>query len=260
MKVVLFCGGQGMRLRNYPGQVPKPMIDINGRPILWHLMKYYAHFGHKDFILCLGYKGNVIKSYFRNYDECLTNDFILSDGGQKLDLYSSDIHDWRITFANTGMQSNIAQRLLSVRKYLEGEDMFLANYSDGLIDLPLAALIDFFKSKNKVACFVSVPLSFTCHVVSMKGDSTVADIRDAKDTKLRINGGFFVFKREIFNYIGEGEELVHEPFQRLIRENQLLAYEHNGFWKCMDTFAQKREFDQLVAAGTMPWELWKPAE
>jgi glucose-1-phosphate cytidylyltransferase len=220
-------------------------------------MKYYAHFGHKDFILCLGHKGNVIKSYFRNYDECLTNDFMLTEGGQKLDLYGSDIHDWRITFADTGIQSNIAQRLLAVRKYLEGEDVFLANYSDGLTDLPLPKLIDFFKERNKIACFVSVKLSFTCHFVSTNSDSRVTAIKNVKDTNLRVNGGFFVLKKEIFDYIREGEELVHEPFQRLIEKDQLVAFEYDGFWKCMDTFAQKREFDQMVVAGTTPWEFWK---
>src|SRR5215813_5222607 len=120
MKVVLFCGGLGMRLRDYSDTIPKPMINIGYRPILWHVMKYYAHYGHKDFILCLGYKADVIKDYFLNYNECLSNDFILSKGGKKLQLLNSDINDWRITFVDTGIHSNIAQRLKAVEPYLEG--------------------------------------------------------------------------------------------------------------------------------------------
>jgi glucose-1-phosphate cytidylyltransferase len=247
-------------MRSYPGQAPKPMVKINGRPILWHLMKYYAHFGHKDFILCLGYKGNIIKSYFRNYDECVTNDFMLSEGGERLDLYSSDIHDWRITFANTGLRSNIGQRLVAVRRYVEGEEMFLANYSDGLSDLPLPKLINFFKESNKIACFVSVKLNFTCHFVTAAEDNFVTDIKGVHDTNLRINGGFFVLKQEIFNYIKDGEELVYEPFQRLIKERQLVAFKYDGFFKCMDTFAEKREFDQLVASCSTPWQIWNTSD
>lgn len=259
MKVVLFCGGQGMRLRNYPGRVPKPMIPINSRPILWHLMKYYAHYGHNDFILCLGHKGNVIKSFFRNYDECVTNDFVLSNGGDQLDLFSSDIHDWRITFANTGVQSNIAERLVAARKYVEGEEHFLANYSDGLTNLPLPELVDFARDKDRVACFISVKLNLTCHVIQTDEEHAVCEIKPVRDSGLRVNGGFFVFKQAIFDYIRPGEELVNEPFQRLIDENQLVAYQYDGFFKFMDTFADKREFDQMVGSGRTPWEVWDKA-
>ena len=137
MKVVLFCGGLGLRLRDYADHIPKPMVPIGYRPILWHVMKYFAHFGHKEFILCLGYRGDLIKQYFLNYNECLSNDFVLSKGGKNLDLANSDIHDWRITFADTGLHSNIGQRLLAVQKYLASEEVFIANYSDGLTLLQL---------------------------------------------------------------------------------------------------------------------------
>ena len=135
MKVVLFCGGQGTRLRDYSENVPKPMVPIGYRPILWHVMKYYAHFGHKDFILCLGYRADVIKDYFLNFNECVSNDFVLSAGGAKLELLNRDIQDWTITFAETGPTSNIGQRLKAVEKYVKDEPMFLANYSDGLTDM-----------------------------------------------------------------------------------------------------------------------------
>src|SRR5262245_22246107 len=145
MKVVLFCGGLGMRLRDYSDHIPKPMVNLGSRPILWQLMRYYAYYGHKDFILCLGYKSDVIKNYFISYNECISNNFILSEGGRKLQLFNRDIEDWNITFVDTGINSNIGQRLIRVREYLEGEDIFLANYADGLTNLPLPKYIDYFK-------------------------------------------------------------------------------------------------------------------
>ena len=141
MKVVLFCGGQGMRMREHSETLPKPMATIGYRPILWHLMKYYAHYGHKDFILCLGWQGNVIKDYFLNYNECVSNDFTLREGGN-VELANSDIHDWNITFVDTGLTANIGQRLKAVEPYLEDEEVFLANYSDGLSDLDLGLMVD----------------------------------------------------------------------------------------------------------------------
>ena len=137
MKVVLFCGGAGMRLRGYADDIPKPMVQIGSRPILWHLMKYYAHFGHKDFILCLGHKGNSIKDYFLHYDESVSNDFVWSQGGKKIHFLNRDIDDWTITFVETGANATIGERLKAVEPHLEGEEIFLANYGDGLSDLPL---------------------------------------------------------------------------------------------------------------------------
>src|SRR5271166_4410359 len=170
MKVVLFCGGLGMRIREYPEPVPKPMITIGYRPILWHVMKYYAHYGHKDFILCLGYKADVVKNYFLNYDECVSNNFVLSNGGKSLKLLNSDIDDWNITFVDTGIQSNVGQRLKAVEPYLRGESIFLANYTDGLTDLPLPDYIDHFLSRDKVGSFLAVNPPYTSHVVSFNGD------------------------------------------------------------------------------------------
>jgi glucose-1-phosphate cytidylyltransferase len=154
MKVVLFCGGRGMRMREYSETIPKPMVPIGPRPIMWHLMRYYAHYGHKDFILCLGYRGDSIKEYFLDYKEWLSNDFVLSGGGSDVELLSSDIDDWRITFVDTGIDANIGQRLRAVRTHLEGEEVFLANYSDGLSDVPLDRVVDFFHQTGGAATFV----------------------------------------------------------------------------------------------------------
>jgi glucose-1-phosphate cytidylyltransferase len=257
MKVVLFCGGQGLRMRDAEN-VPKPMVHIGSRPLLWHVMKYYAHFGHKDFILCLGHRADVIKNYFLQYQESLSNDFVLSNGGKNLELLHSDIQDWRITFADTGINSNIGQRLRAVRKYVEGEEEFLANYSDGLSDLPLPQQIDDFRRQGKVASFLCVRPNLSYHVVSTQpGSSLVSDIHPINDGDIRVNGGYFVFRKEIFEYIGDGEELVEQPFHRLAKEQQLIGYRYDGFWACMDTFKDKQQLERLQAGGAAPWEVWK---
>jgi len=257
MKVVLFCGGLGTRLREFSETIPKPMVPIGHRPLLWHLMKYYAHYGHRDFILCLGYRGDLIRQYFLEYDECTSNDFVLSNGGQDVALYSRDIQDWRITFVDTGLHANIGQRLKAVEKYLEGERVFLANYSDGLSDLSLPDYLAHFRAMDKVASFVSVRPNQSFHVVSAGPDGLVTDIRAMDDSELLINGGFFAFKSEIFDHLAPGEELVDAPFRRLIDKGELLAYRHHGFWSAMDTFKDKQRFDDMESRGDTPWAVWK---
>jgi glucose-1-phosphate cytidylyltransferase len=259
MKVVLFCGGLGLRIRDYADHIPKPMVSIGYRPILWHVMKYYAHFGHRDFILCLGYRGDLIKQYFLNYNECLSNDFVLSQGGKNLQLANSDIHDWKITFADTGINSNIGQRLRAIEKYVEAEDMFLANYCDGLTDLHFPTYLEHARRQDTVATFASVRPSLSYHVVRTSTGGLVTDIRELTRADIRINGGLFVFKKEIFKYIRPGEELVSQPFQRLIEEKQLAAYEYDGYFAAMDTFKDKQQLDDLYESGDAPWEVWKKA-
>ena len=256
MKVVLFCGGLGMRLREHAENVPKPMVPIGYRPILWHVMRYYAHFGHKDFILCLGYRGDAIKHYFLNYEECVSNDFVLSDGGRKRELLNSDIADWRITFVETGLNANIGERLLAVRDHLRGEDVFLANYSDGLTDLPLERHLAHFYGHAKVASFVSVKPGLSYHFVSTDDGGRVTAFRSLADTGLRINGGYFVFRSAVFDYIRPGEELVLEPFRRLMEARELVAYHHDGFWMSVDTAKDKLQIDELHAQGVPPWAVW----
>lgn len=255
MKVVLFCGGLGMRIREAGENVPKPMVTIGYRPILWHVMKYYAHFGHKDFVLCLGYRGDVIKNYFINYSECLSNDFVLSDGGRKLELMASDIHDWKITFVETGLTSNIGQRLKAVEHIVGNEPEFLANYSDGLTDLSLETQIDHFRNQDAVASFISVKPNLSYHVVAAENGRVTA-IEDIRQAPVRINGGFFVFRREIFRYLRTGEELVREPFQRLVQSRRLSTYEYDGFWMSMDTFKDRQQLEEIYLRGGAPWEVW----
>lgn len=258
MKVVLFCGGLGLRIRDAE-DTPKPMVHIGHRPILWHVMKYYAHFGHKDFILCLGYRGEVIKNYFLNYSECLSNDFVLSAGGKKLELLHSDTDDWRITFADTGITANVGQRLMAVRKYLEGEEYFLANYSDGLTNLALPDQLEHFHQRAAIASFLCVRPNLSYHSVSVQksNGNLVSDIHPINDGSIRINGGYFIFTKQIFNYIHAHEELVMEPFQRLVERKQLIGYTYDGFWASMDTLKDKQQLENMCTAGVAPWEVWK---
>jgi len=262
MRTVLFCGGLGLRLREHTERVPKPMVPIGYRPVLWHVMKYYAHFGHKDFVLCLGYKADVVKQYFLDYNEALSNDFVLNGNGHDrrgdhLELLSSDIHDWRITFADTGLHANVGQRLKAAQRYLDGEDVFLANYGDVLTDAPLPELIDDFLHQDKVAAFISVRPTYTFHVVGAREDGVVERIDDVRVSDIWINGGYMILRKEIFDFIGEGEELVQEPFQRLIKQDLLLAYRYEGFWAPMDTLKDQQDLEAQYEAGNPAWALWQ---
>ncbi len=256
MKVVLFCGGLGTRLREHSDTIPKPLVNIGVRPILWHLMRYYAHFGHKEFILCLGYRGDLVREFFLNYNECLSNDFVMSDGGRKIELLNSDIRDWRITFVDSGLHSNLAQRLLAARKFLWGESEFLANYSDGLANVPLDIMVDDFRAKGFIASFAAIRPASSFHLVQTTADGFVQSVGPLSGAPLLVNGGYFVMKQEIFDYINEGEELVDQPFARLAAARKLGAYRHEGFWKAMDTFKDKIEFDRMDARSECPWMVW----
>jgi glucose-1-phosphate cytidylyltransferase len=260
MKVVLFCGGLGTRLREHSDTIPKPLVNVGVRPIIWHLMRYYAHFGHKDFVLALGYRGDLVREYFLNYDECVSNDFTLANPGpeRRIELHTSDTRDWRITFVDTGLHSNLGQRLLRVREFVENEPMFLANYSDGLSDLPLDLLIaELEKKPSSVATFAAVRSWHSFHTVEADAEGVVKHIGPLRDDALLINGGFFALRPSIFDYIKDGEELVEQPFQRLIQERKLLTYKYSGFWQAMDTFKDKITFDRMAAKNECPWMVWR---
>jgi glucose-1-phosphate cytidylyltransferase len=253
MKTVLFCGGLGTRIRDVSENIPKPMIPIGDKPILWHLMHYYSQYGHKDFVLCLGYKANTIKEYFLNYKPQTYADCIVNGFGNQVEFLGEPQQDWRIAMIDTGIWRNIGERLWAVREQVAGEEMFLANYSDGLSNVNLTEMIKAFRASGKVACFTAVRPSFSLHLVDMLADGKVERIRASQDANLWINGGFFIFRREIFDYMREGDELVEAPFGRLIAANQLLAFRHEGFWRPMDTLKDKQVLEDLVEKGTMPW-------
>jgi glucose-1-phosphate cytidylyltransferase len=255
MKVVIFCGGAGTRLRGYVDDVPKPMVPIGTRPILWHLMKYYAHFGHKDFILCLGHKGNSIKDYFLHYDESVSNDFVWSNAGKQIHLLNRDIDDWTITFVQTGVNATVAERLKSVEPYLQGEEMFLANYGDGLSDLPLPSMLETFRKSNAVASLLLVQPTGSFDIVNVGLGGMVTGTCPLSRSEIWINGGFFAMRNEILRDIRPGEDLLPGPLQRLIERQVLLAYKYPGFWQCMDTFKDKQRLEELNQT-TAPWKVW----
>jgi glucose-1-phosphate cytidylyltransferase len=219
-------------------------------------MRYYAHYGHKEFILCLGHQAEAIKEYFVNYREWISNDFVISNRGE-VSLLRSDIDDWKITFVDTGVRANIGERLVAVKDYLAGEEVFLANYADGLTDCPLPNIIDHARREEKVATFLAVKPRQTFHIVQMNKDNSVTAIEESSTADLWINGGFFVLKQEIFDHIAEGEELVHEPFERLMKQDQLTAFRHEGFWAGMDTFKDRQQLDELYADGKAEWAVWE---
>jgi glucose-1-phosphate cytidylyltransferase len=260
VKVVLFCGGLGTRLREHSDTVPKPLVNIGFRPILWHLMRYYAHYGHREFILCLGYRGDMIRDYFLNYREEMTNDFTLHAGDGRVELHGRDLDDWKITFVDTGLHSNIGQRLLRVKEFVKDEPMFLANYADGLSDIPLDQQIERFAAGRMVADFVAVRSAQSFHAAQADDEGIVTSIGFLPDQELWINGGFFVLRPEIFDYIEEGDELVEKPFGRLIEQRRLSTFRWGGFWQSMDTFKDKITFDRMEARGDCPWMAWtRPA-
>ena len=256
MKVVLFCGGLGMRLRDYSDQIPKPLVDVGNRPIMWHLMKYYAHYGHREFILCLGHGAAAIKNFFLKYDERIGNDFVMKHGGADVELLSKDIDDWKITFVDTGLNSTIGERLRRVQKYIGDDEMFLANYADGLSDLDLKKYVDDFAKTDKVACFMSVAAPHTFHIVHADAEHNVTKLEAVAASTLRVNAGYFVLRRSIFDWMKPGEELVIQPFERLIQKRLLITVSYDGFWQNMDTFKDKIQLDEMVAKGRSPWQVW----
>lgn len=260
MKAVLFCGGLGTRIREYSESVPKPMIPLGHRPILHHVMQYYADYGHDDFILCLGYKANVIKDFFLNFRPQTFGDCVISDGGRKVQVLGEMNRDWRVTLIDTGIWRNIGQRLWAVRHHLRGEKMFLANYSDGLTDVDLDDMVARFERSDKIGCFLAVRPPLTYHLADIAEDGQVREFRSSSRSDIWINGGYFIFRSEIFDYMQEGEELVLEPFDRLIAENKLMAYKHEGFWRSMDTLRDWQALEDIVEKGEMPWKVQRKAQ
>lgn len=254
MKVVLFCGGLGLRLYPSTEAYPKPLVPIGKKPLLWNLMKYYSYFGHRDFILCLGYKGEMIKKYLEKGDSLSNN--LPPSAGIEQELPEKDNEGWKVTCLETGLYSNIGQRLSAAKMYVENEEMFLANYSDVITDLWLPKLIEFFIRSGKTGCLITVKPFYSYHEVLTASDGCVKQVRLPVRSGIRINGGFFVFKNKIFDYIKNGEDLVDGPFQRLIKNKELVAYRYNGFWDTMDTYKDKARLDDLASRGKAYWQIW----
>jgi len=260
MKVVLFCGGLGTRLMEHSRTTPKPIVAVGPRPILWHIMRYYAHYGHREFILCLGHGGQMIREYVRGLPggRSERSSSFVSDGILRLHGHETD--DWEITCVNTGLNTNIGQRLRAIRPYLEGDDVFLANYADGVTDLPLDSYIDFFHGHDAIGAFACVRPPQSFHVVRVNEDDTVRSMQPAIESGLWINGGYFILRKEIFDHLRGSEDLVDEALRAVGRQGKLLAYRYPGFWACMDTFKEYQHLQSLYESGKAPWVVWEKPE
>jgi glucose-1-phosphate cytidylyltransferase len=237
MRVAILCGGRGHRFREFTDAAPKPLIPIGGRPILWHIMRYYEDFGFRRFVLCLGYMGNEIRTYFTG----------------------ENARGWDITFADTGLDTHTGGRIKKIEKHIH-EDVFLATYGDGLADIDLGALLEFHRRKGRIATLTSVRPHSPFGLVHIDAESLVSSFEEKPVLDHWINGGFFVFNRRIFDYIEENDVLEKKPFVRLAQEKELAAFKFKGFWKCMDTYKDHLELNDLWTRGQSPWARWLKKE
>jgi glucose-1-phosphate cytidylyltransferase len=258
VKVVLFCGGLGMRMRDGVTSGPKPMAMVGERPLLWHVMRYYAHFGHKDFIICLGYGASAVKDFFLNYDETRSNDFVIENGARDVKLFNTDISEWRITLIDTGLNSPIGERLRRVRHFVEDEPMFLANYADVLTNAQLPDMIERFEASSAVVSLLAVPPKSSHHVVDIADSGIITQVTAMADLRQWENGGYFVLRPEIFDYLNEGEDLVEDAIMRLVPLGRVLAYPYKGYWSPADTVKERVQLDELYHRGNCPWMIWDP--
>ncbi|MCV7282579.1 glucose-1-phosphate cytidylyltransferase [Mycolicibacterium flavescens] len=256
MKVVLFCGGYGMRMRTAESDIiPKPLQMVGPRPLLWHVMRYYAHYGHKEFILCLGYGAEKIKDFFLRYSETQSNDFVLHDG--QVELLRSDISDWTITFVDTGLESPIGERLRRVREHLGQDPYFLANYSDVLTDAPLDKMIDKALNVAATATMLIVPPNASFHCVDVASTGEVKEVLPITAFPVGVNGGYFVLNQDVIDLIPENGDLVGDACFSLAGTGRLIGYRHDGFWRPADTFKERAELDADYNKGIRPWAVWE---
>lgn len=264
MKVVLFCGGYGMRMRDGVDDVPKPMAMVGNRPLIWHVMRYYAHFGHHEFILAMGYGARHISRYFVEYDETHSNDFVI-EGGRVTPL-TTDVADWRITFVHTGIETPIGERLRRVADHIGDDEYFMANYADVLTDAPLDDIIKRFKETDALASLLAVPPQAAFHIVDVDQPDTdeavhrVTDIRSLSTMHIRENGGYFVMRRELLDHLEQDKDLVADTLTTLSRAGRVLAYPYDGFWMPADTVKEREQLERLARSGKAPWEVWRSAD
>lgn len=257
MKVVLFCGGLGMRMRADNQSLPKPMMPIGPRPVLWHVMRYYAHFGHTEFVLCLGHGAEAVKEYFLNYHETGSNDFVMTRGGEDIRMLGTDISEWTITFVDTGLSTAIGERLRRVRHHLGDDEIFLANYGDVLTDAPMNQLIEEFRRTGAVGQMLAVKPQESFHVIDMDEDGRVTGLTPVAEMPFPINGGYFCLRQGIFDYLHEDEDLVMDACVRAAADGRMRAVRYDGFWAPMDTLKERTALQEQYRLGTSPWAVWR---
>jgi len=259
MQTIILCGGLGTRLREETEFRPKPMVEIGGKPILWHIMKIYSHYGIKDFVLSLGYKGEMIKEYFYNY-EILTNDFTIEIGNKKnIEIHSNnDEKDWRITLADTGDKALKGARLKRVQQYVN-DDTFMLTYGDGVADVDINALLAFHNKHGKLATVTGINPAARFGELKIKGNHVESFSEKPRDGDGLINGGFFVFNKDIFDYLSADEDCDLEigPLEKIAGEGQLMVYKHRSFWACMDTIRDMEYLNKLWVEGKAEWKVWE---
>jgi glucose-1-phosphate cytidylyltransferase len=259
MKVVILCGGQGTRLREETEFRPKPMVEIGGLPILWHIMKLYAHHGLKEFVLCLGYRSGMIKAFFQNY-ETRVNDFTIRLGKPRdLEFHSTHPEDWTVTLAETGLSAQTGARVRRVAQYLDGAGSFCLTYGDGVGDVDLAGLLAFHKAHGRIGTVTAVRPPGRFGELQLAGDAVHSFAEKPQVTEGFINGGFFVFEKAFIDrYLDDRDDLVleREPLQRLSADGELMVYRHEGFWQPMDTYREWKLLEELWASGRAPWKVW----
>ena len=258
MKVVILCGGRGTRLREKTEYIPKPLVEIGGKPILWHIMKYYSFWGFNDFILCLGYLGNEIKEYFMKHEEWEDSDFTLrlSSEGREVETHSKSSDNWNITFADTGLDTNTGGRIRKIEKYVKEPHLFVT-YGDGLSNINLIELLNYHKKHGIIATITCVRPISQFGIVDINSEEIITRYREKPRMVQWVSGGFFVFNKEIFSYLGENDILEREPFEQLAKESNMCAYKFEGFWKCMDTYKDTQMLEELWNAGRAPWKVWE---
>jgi glucose-1-phosphate cytidylyltransferase len=259
VKVVILCGGQGTRLREETEYRPKPLVEIGGRPILWHIMKLYAHYGLDEFVLCLGYRGNMIKEYFLSY-EAMNNDFTICLGQSNQIVYHGAHmeQNYRVTLADTGLDAMTGARVKRVQRYLEG-DTFMVTYGDGISDLDVKSVLSYHHTHGRLATVTTVRPTSRFGVLELDVEGHVTNFAEKPQLDGWASAGFFVFNRRVLDYLGEEPECIleREPLQRLASEQQLLAYRHDGFFYAMDTYREYLYLNEMWNSGTAPWAVWR---
>lgn len=258
MKVVLLCGGMGTRLREETEVKPKPMVEIGGMPILWHIMKTYSYYGFNEFVLCLGYKGNIIKEYFYNY-EMLANDFTIELGTNDIKIHPRHSeHGWKITLVDTGLNAMTGARVKRIEKYIK-EDMFLLTYGDGVSDINIHKLLEYHKSHGKTGTITGVSPPSRYGELLIHQDQVISFSEKPKNNDNSINGGYFVYNKEFFSYLKDEDDCIleREPLEMLAKDKELQVYQQTGFWQCMDTYRDYKYLNEIWDSGKAPWKVWK---
>jgi len=257
MKVAILAGGLGTRLREETDLLPKPMVKVGGKPMIWHIMKTYANSELKDFVICSGYKGEVIKEYFREF-QSFNSDFTVTLGSKANIEYHDNFEEekWKVTVAETGLNSMTGGRLFKARKYLTG-GTFMCTYGDGVSNINIKKLLEFHKLHGKIATISTVRPETRFGILDIDSDNLVKSFREKPQSDSWVNAGYFVFEEKIFDYLDENSVLENEPFSQLAKDNQMHAFYHNGFWQPMDTYREFKLLNDLWDSGKAPWKVWK---